>query len=246
MNRDGRIGSLTFWLALVATILAIVAVGVTLLAIVQGSLGPDAWAVANTLALVLLSLILASLWVHTVLHEYRLFDRIGESIRPSEPRQLLFSVLISVVGLVALFPAAAVPALFACTVLILNTIASWNGWRARVEIRKVIDRVASAHDVPDELKGTMTVEAWQAEAKTHEDYYFGHPWEPLLATEMVLLSLAAALAAFVLNDANVDIRHVGSLVATLLIVAAVIGNEVVVAGWRSLRDRVLLVPLLGG
>ncbi|MGH2966304.1 MAG: hypothetical protein ACRDMH_13140 [Solirubrobacterales bacterium] len=245
MSRRYRIGGLTFWLPLLGTVLAIVALGIVFLILVEGWLKPDAWDVADTLGLAALALFLAALWVYAPLHEYRLLDSIAGPIQPREPGQLLLLLLIPLVAVVALFPAAAIPTLFGGSLLILKTIESWNARRLKDEVRKGIELIRAARRLPNDVPGATSFEDWVAQAETHEVFYFGHPWDPLLTTEMLVLSLATVLSALVWTDANIDVRHVGSLVATLLIVAAVIGNEIVVARWRSQRDRALPIPMMG-
>lgn len=240
-----RIGGLAFWLGLTATVLAIVAIGISLLTLVETWARPDPWDLADTITFAFLSLMLAALWVYVAVHEYRLLDRIGEPVGLSEPSQLFVAIFVSLLALVALFPAAAYPTLFAGVLLALKTIEAWNSWRANLDIRRGIALVDGALSLPASLDGIMSLPEWKEEARTHRDYYFGHAWDGLRATVMLLIGVAGIVAALASRDPSGDLRHIGTGLATAAIAATVIGNEVFIARWRAQRDRRLPVRLFG-
>ena len=72
-------------------------------------------------------------------------------------------------------------------------------------------------------------------------YYLDPPWDPLLALEMLLLSLVTAidLLAATSDWASKDAVVLGT---SFLFAVVVAGNEMVAARWRRRRDRRLEQP----
>ena len=241
------IDSVTFWVfGIVGASIAIIGLGLVLLVAAASSLGLDDWARIETIGMTLAAAFLVPLWVYVTLHEGRMLDGLAKVVEgasaPSEPSSLLRRVLVTVSIVLLLFPASVSPATFGLALAGLKWAESSNAWTAKQRIRellrKVIERTeglgTSAEDRDVQLRD---------EALIHRTYYFSHPWDPLIAGEMLLLILATAAGAYAAGESNLVLKHYASAGATVLILAAVFGNEWWCGRWRALRDRALPVRL---
>lgn len=238
-----NIDSMTFWAALVATSIAVVALGLALLGWAAVSAQLDAWALANTVALALTTAALALFWSHVVFHEGRLLERITRPLNPGEPRSMFLRVVVSLTAMLVLFPAAVSPATYGLALAVLKVVESSNAHRVKSEFLDLADAASHLEEAAIAGAGFASRDQYLKEVETHRIYYFDHPWALPLAGEMLALTVAIAAASYAIGQTDLGVRHALALGATALIIVAVVANEIVAAHWRGIRDSKLPVSL---
>jgi hypothetical protein len=240
---------LAAWPQIVSVILAIVLGVPSLMGVVVGFIHPDplSWVVTATLLAV--SVLLAVLWYRAPTQERAILTMLGRRFMPPMPGYGVPLVLTSAITVIALIVASASVAAFGTVLLILKTFEGWNAWLAKREIGKGIERALGASQVPEELRDNTSLEDWKSQVEAVYTFYFEHPWDAVEITEMFVVAMATILGAWLLAGGDVAsmyplLRDAGLVAATLMIVAAVIGNEIVALIWRRQRDRAVQAPRL--
>ncbi len=185
-----------------------------------------------SLGLLLLAAVLGLVWYMALDTEYEILRLAGKGYDPDLPSFGPLLVAVSVVIFLVLMVVSVSVAAFAAAPLALKAIESWNAWFAKTRIRRGIEDLTNRNLPSDHRKAVEAIER----------YYFRHPWDQVCATEMLVVAIALAFAAFGQAQPDHGTRIASTAVASLVLVAAVAGNEIACAWWRRERDHDLPRP----
>ncbi len=186
---------------------------------------PLAWAGTAILALVFVGLGAGYFYAATT--EKARLQAVAPTFNAPLPSYLPLLVLVMVLTWVALAFAIFWPPVFGLVLTLLKAEESTNAWVAKREIRRGARQLLRDRTLTGSRRWKISVVL---------DYYFAHPWDPLLALEMLLLATISAIGVY-LGATRPRAGDVPSLAVCVAIAAAVALNESVAFVWRSKRNH---------
>jgi hypothetical protein len=182
-------------------------------------------------ALMVATLILAILFYYDTGEELEQLRSVGEEFLPPIPRYVFLVVVSTILGFAVLIVASASPTAFGLALLSIKGLELFGSRSVKARFRTGLVNLRASEDVSDESR---------AGADVLETYYLRRPWDLQLGFEVAVVAIAIAIALsapeLVLGT---GLRMRSEVVEAVLIVVAIVANEIFAARWRWLRDSAL-------